>query len=261
MALPITLHVLAFVIVVLGGPLATPDFHHFTPTTELIKRDACQAETVCYVIPGQSIEVTNTYSFNIGVSFSRRDLSNQFYARDTIAGRDSSGEDGSILSGLKAAFNAGASYSWNELDTYIVTQVFPGGSQFNFVWVLDIHSLRYGVGYRHLCSQLRVLTMPRSCGTLTAAATGTIPSREDNMQYCNKDALTDTSNYCNTAPYYDDNGHAQGHVVFVCNNRATGEILSLSQQTPPCSDCGVSTGLPGHKMATSQAGYGPKLLP
>ena len=55
MTLPITLHLLAFVVVVLGGPLVTPDFHHFTPTTELIKRHTCEPENMGYgVVSPQS---------------------------------------------------------------------------------------------------------------------------------------------------------------------------------------------------------------
>jgi len=81
----------------------------------------CEAETTCTITTGQSIEVTNSYTFNVGISFGRRDLFNQVYASDTIAGRDSSSEGGSILSSLKAAFDAGASYTGSESITYTLS--------------------------------------------------------------------------------------------------------------------------------------------
>jgi len=80
------------------------------------------------------------------------------------------------------------------------------------------------------------------------------------VPYCNKDVLTDTANYCNTALYYDENGHAQGQIVFVFTDCATDELLPLSQQTPPYNDPGVSTGIPAHKKAVQAGSAGPKLL-
>lgn len=204
---------------------------------------ACQAESSCSISPSQSITVTNTYSFNVGASISQRDLSDPLYARD----------DSSLLSSLKASFDAGASYSWSESVTYSTSQGFTEN--------LNTTSCGYWTFVPYVMEQVITLYTPqvltltksRSCGTVTSAAIGTIPSREDNVQYCNKNVLTDTGNYCNRTPYMDGNGHAQGVVLFVFVDCATGELLPMSAQKPPYNYPGVSTSGPSLKNAMPRA--------
>lgn len=49
-------------------------------------------------------------------------------------------------------------------------------------------------------------------------------------------------NYCNTTPYQDENGHADGQVLFVWVDCATNGLLPMSQQVPAYGYPGVSTG-------------------
>ena len=83
-----------------------------------------------------------------------------------------------------------------------------------------------------------------SCGTLTTAAQGETPAGQydqDESPYCEKNSLSNTPNYCNTTPYKDSNGHADGKVVFVYTNCATNAVLKTGQD-PAYWYPGVSTG-------------------
>jgi len=84
---------------------------------------ACLKETSCSLTTSYSITVTNAYLFNAGVSVSSRDLSNQLSARNTITDR-ADFSNSSLMSSLKAAFNAGASCSESKAIQYGVSEGF-----------------------------------------------------------------------------------------------------------------------------------------
>ena len=102
--------------------------------------------------------------------------------------------------------------------------------------ILDIHSLHNGLRFNSPPSpnsKNATNLLCSSCGTLTTSAKGEIPEpgefTESTAITCDKSKLSDTANYCNTTPYTDSNGHADGKVVFVLTDCATDVALPNGQ--------------------------------
>ncbi|PQE15645.1 Cerebellar degeneration-related antigen protein [Rutstroemia sp. NJR-2017a BBW] len=167
---------------------------------------SCQSGTTCSVSEGQSVTITNGYSINLGIT----------------------GGAGSDLSKvLTASFNIGASYSWSKSVGYTTTETFSK--------TLDDKTCGYWTFIPYLMT---------SCGTLTTSPTGEIAAgyyMENEAPYCTKKSYTDTGNWCNTTPYKDANGHAEGKVLFVLTDCKTNAVLTTGQD-PAYEYPGVSTG-------------------
>ena len=64
---------------------------------------------------------------------------------------------------------------------------------------------------------------------------------ENEAPYCDNSKLSDTPNWCNTTPYKDANGHADGKVLFVYTDCNTNAVLKTGQDAA-YNYPGVSTG-------------------
>ncbi|TVY57061.1 hypothetical protein LCER1_G001922 [Lachnellula cervina] len=173
----------------------------------------CQNATTCLVANGESVTYTNTYSIDIGLTGTGK--------RDELMERDD--DPASVLT---AAFNIGASYSWSKSVGYTTTTTFSK--------TLDSKTC----GYWTFIPYLTV-----SCGILTQAeeeTTGAGYYGTSTLTTCNTKKLSDTKGYCNTTPYYDDNKHADGRVVFVYADCET-EIPLKTGQDPAYNYPGVSS--------------------
>lgn len=121
------------------------------------------------------------------------------------------------------------------------------------MWLLDLHSFHDGVRYTALPKSLTYssdpmteLTISRSCGTLTEAATVSSPGgwgQNSIFTYsCDKDRLFDTTNWCQTTPYKNVAGSAAGETIFVFTDCNGGAVMWEKMKNKPIySYPGVST--------------------
>ncbi|TVY34561.1 hypothetical protein LOCC1_G007816 [Lachnellula occidentalis] len=173
----------------------------------------CQNATTCLVANGEAVTYTNTYTVDVGLKRKRDDLIEQ------------RGES-SLADILTAAFNIGASYSWSKSVAYTTTTTFSK--------TLDGATC----GYWTFIPYLTI-----SCGVLSEAATSTMGAGyygTSTLTTCDTSSITDTQHYCNTTPYYDENNHADGVVVFVYADCTTG-IPSKTGQAAAYNYPGVSS--------------------
>ena len=71
---------------------------------------SCRANEPCTFTSTDALTITQTYTFNTGISLKKRDQDQEL--NDTLVKRDDD-----LLGGLKIGFNAGASYSWSTATT------------------------------------------------------------------------------------------------------------------------------------------------
>lgn len=66
---------------------------------------------------------------------------------------------------------------------------------------------------------------------------------QNEAPYCAAGSFVkDIPNWCNTTPYLDSNGHADGVINFVFTDCNTNKPLPMEYQAPPYRYPGVSTG-------------------
>jgi hypothetical protein len=111
------------------------------------------------------------------------------------------------------------------------------------MWLLDIYPLHDDVRYQpfadiNLCANRWF----RSCGTFTTAPVLYQPSGKNVVPSCGKDQLKDTPNWCNTTPYVNSQGHADGLVTFIFTDCTTNKPLPMSYQNGAYAYPGVSIG-------------------
>jgi hypothetical protein len=71
-----------------------------------------------------------------------------------------------------------------------------------------------------------------------------LPAGKGTQQICNqKGKFKDTPNYCNTTPFKDENGHADGMITFVFVDCGSGRLLPMDKQESAYRYPGVSTGI------------------
>ncbi|KAI9649374.1 hypothetical protein NHQ30_001949 [Ciborinia camelliae] len=182
---------------------------------------SCQAGTTCQISQGQSVTVTNGYSISVGIGMG--------------TGKD-------ITEMLTSSFNIGASYSWSQSVGYTTTETFSKtlDDKTCGYWTFIPYLMKYVAPSPIFLS----LTPYRSCGTLTSTPQGTMAAGYhdwDSAPYCTKKSYTDSPNWCNTTPYKDSHGHAEGKVVFVLTDCKTNAVLKTGQ-APAYGFPGVSTG-------------------
>ncbi|TGO52702.1 hypothetical protein BOTNAR_0316g00090 [Botryotinia narcissicola] len=137
------------------------------------------------------------------------------------------GIGGAVAKVLESAFDIGASYTFSKTLTYSDT----AGSKIT----LKENECGYWTFIPYVL---------KSCGTLTETAEKSAPAGYMNSgtyQYCDKASYTNTANWCNTTPYKNAAGLADGKLYFVytyCNG--TG-VAWEKMQASPCIYPGVST--------------------
>ncbi|KAF2205692.1 hypothetical protein GQ43DRAFT_467956 [Delitschia confertaspora ATCC 74209] len=186
----------------------------------------CPELTTCRVDKAESVTITNTYTINVGITggVGKRDETSSNPALSLLP-REEGAE-----SILKASFDVGASYSWSKAVSYGTTR--------SYLKELSANQCGYWTF---------VPFIMESCGTLTTASRKEMAAgyyMSNRAPYCDKDELKDTENWCNKTPYQDENGQADGRVIFVKVDCGTNALLPMDQQDEVYKYPGVSTAPP-----------------
>ncbi|EMR84678.1 hypothetical protein BcDW1_6662 [Botrytis cinerea BcDW1] len=155
---------------------------------------SCGSGTECSISTTQTISYVNTFSINAGIG-------------------------GAVAKVLESAFDIGATYTFSKTLTYS-----------------DTVGSKKDLGENECGYWTFIPYVLESCGTLTEAAEKSAPAGYMNSvtyQYCDKPSYTNTPNWCNTTPYKNAAGMADGKLYFVytyCNG--TGVDWEKMQDSP-----------------------------